>query len=137
MVTSEADIVTAMQHSYPKLTEIIHLLKSDKETWTDQQKTTLDKFFIKNEMLYRKVDGKELWEVPSSMRKSITVKFHDLSFHFVVDHTVSKIKEKYYFPKMRRYVKYHISVCPECLLKKFLEEKTRRITPNNTRETTL
>jgi len=118
MVTSEADSIVAMQHSDSKLTEIIKLLKSDKRTWTNQQKTTLEKYLIKNEMLYRKVDGKELWEVPNSMRKSITVKFHDLSGHFAVDHTVSKIKEKYYFPKMRRYVKYHINACPECLLRK-------------------
>ncbi|KAE9527039.1 hypothetical protein AGLY_013687 [Aphis glycines] len=99
---------------------------SNKETWTNQQKTSLEKYLIKNEMLYRTVDKKELWEVLNSMRKSITVKFHDLSDYFAIDHNVSKIKEKYYFPKMRRYVKYHINVYPECLLRKIPRGKRPR-----------
>lgn len=64
------------------------------------------------------VDGEMrlLWAVTDSMRKSIVVRFHDLAGHFAVDRTVSKIKEKYYFPQMRRYVKMHINCCPECVL---------------------
>jgi len=72
-------------------------------------------------ILYKKVtlDDNEtrlLWVVPESMRKSIVVRFHDLAGHFAVDRTVRKIKEKYYFPRMRRYVKMHIKCCPECIL---------------------
>lgn len=35
------------------------------------------------------------------MRKSIVVKCRDLVDRFALGHTVAKIKEKYYFPKMR------------------------------------
>jgi len=52
------------------------------------------------------------------MRKSIVVKFHDLMGHFAVDRTVSKIKELYWFPGMKRYVRRHISMCFECLVNK-------------------
>lgn len=52
------------------------------------------------------------------MRKSIVVKFHDLMGHFAVDRTVAKIKELYWFPSMKRYVRRHISMCFECLVNK-------------------
>jgi len=52
------------------------------------------------------------------VRKSIGVKNHDLAGHGAVDRTVAKIQENYYFSKMRRYVRYHITCYPECLLYK-------------------
>jgi len=64
------------------------------------------------------VDGemRMLWSISDLMRKIIIVRFHDLAGHFAVDQTVIKIKEKYYFPLMRCYVKMHINCCPECVL---------------------
>lgn len=44
------------------------------------------------------------------------MKYHDISGHFSEERTVRKIQEKYYFPKMRRYLRFHINSCPECLL---------------------
>lgn len=61
---------------------------------------------------------KLLWVVPESMRKSIVVKFHDLAGHFALERTVLKIMERYYFPRMRRYVRYHIQSCTECVINK-------------------
>lgn len=84
------------------------------------QKIKAKPFVLKENLLYRVAEEygetKILWEVPNAMRKSIVVKYYDLFGHYSVDNTVAKIKEKYYFPKMRRYVKYHINSCPECLL---------------------
>ena len=52
------------------------------------------------------------------MRKSVTVRCHDLAGHFGLDRTVARIKEYYWFPGMRRYVKHHITHCFECFLVK-------------------
>ncbi|UYV82246.1 hypothetical protein LAZ67_21001454 [Cordylochernes scorpioides] len=52
------------------------------------------------------------------MRKSLVVKFHDLMGHFAVDRTVNKIKEFYWFPLMKRYVRRHVARCVECLFNK-------------------
>jgi len=75
---------------------------------------------LHHRILYRKVTVDDeirlLWMVPESIRKIIVVRFHDLTGHFAMDRTVSKIKEKYYFPMMRRYLKMHINCCPECIL---------------------
>lgn len=57
-----------------------------------------------------------LWMVPKCMRKGLAVKFHDLNGHFAMDRTVAKIIERYYFSQMKRYLRVHISTCPECTL---------------------
>ncbi|UYV66976.1 hypothetical protein LAZ67_4003508, partial [Cordylochernes scorpioides] len=51
-------------------------------------------------------------------RKSLVVKFHDLMGHFATDRTVNKIKELYWFPSMKRYVRRHVAMCLECLFNK-------------------
>lgn len=63
--------------------------------------------------------------VPNAMRKAIVIKFHDQMGHFALDRTVSKILENYYFPGLRRYVRYHINCCPECVLNKQPRRKQR------------
>lgn len=121
-VRSERDEVAAMQHSDTRVAELISILKTPATSRTKQQAARVQQYLLKDNLLYRVVkegdNVKYLWEVPSSMRKSIVVKYHDLSGHFAVDRTVAKIQERYYFPKMRRYVRYHINCCPECLLTK-------------------
>ena len=42
-------------------------------------------------------------------------KNHDISGHFSVDKTLSEIRERYYFPRMKNYVKQHIRGCIDCL----------------------
>lgn len=57
------------------------------------------------------------------MRKSLVVKFHDLDGHFAVDQTVEKIVERYYLLRMKKYIKYHISIRSECAIHKKLHGK--------------
>ena len=52
------------------------------------------------------------------MRKSIVIRYHDLSSHFGVDKTVKRINDYFYFPKMKRYVRDHVKNCSDCLLAK-------------------
>lgn len=119
---TEEEFATSMQHSDSRVAELINILKLSPNIRTKQQTERVQQYLLKDNLLYRRVgEGEEtkyLWEVSTSMRKSIMVKYHDLSGHFGVDRTVAKIQEKYYFPRMERYVKYHINCCPECLLYK-------------------
>jgi len=89
---------------------------------TAADNVTVRGYLLNKGLVYRKVmngdEEKHLWAVPDSMRKSIVVRFHDLAGHFSLDRTVMKIMERYYFPGLRRYVKYHIQCCPECILTK-------------------
>lgn len=75
---------------------------------------------LKDGKLFRiEGDGRKLlFVMPKAMRKTLCVKFHDMQGHFSVDRTVARIKELYWFPQMKRYVKQHIQGCFECLLAK-------------------
>lgn len=66
-VEIESDGVKAMQYSDSRLMELMNLLKIDPEKWTTHQKRQLNNYIIKNQMLYRKIGEKELWEVPNAM----------------------------------------------------------------------
>lgn len=122
MVMTEEDHVLAMQRSDATLKRIIDILQKDPDDRTKFENQTVQNYELNNALLYKVVqfptERKKMWVVPSTMRKSLVVKFHDLSGHFAVDRTVAKIQERYYFPRMRRYVKFHISCCPECALNK-------------------
>ncbi|CAI6370258.1 unnamed protein product [Macrosiphum euphorbiae] len=123
-----------MQYSDPELREIIESLKQ-----ATASKITTQNYKLINGLLYRLVQSatgpRKLWMVPKRMRKSLVVKFHDLSGHFAVERTVSRMMERYYFPRMRRYVKAHINMCPECAIYKKLRGRQagmlHPITPGN------
>lgn len=118
LTMTEEEYVITMQRSDQRLREIIDTLTKTK----DPEEQKLSNFELRNGILYRIVLVKEelrsLWMVPNAMRKAIVIKFHDQMGHFAVDRTVDKILEQYYFPAMRRYVRYHINCCPECVLTK-------------------
>lgn len=114
---SEEDYIIAMQCSDEELKTIIAELNVEKPPLTIKSR-----YELINGILYRKVaqnrEDRKLWMVPKSMRKSLMIKFHDLSGHFSVDRTVTKILEKYYFPRMRRYVRDHIHMSAACIVNK-------------------
>lgn len=114
---TEEEYVAGMQYGDHDIKQIITELKSD-----SPRRQTIDNYKLYNNLLYRKVHINKhqilRWMVPKSMRKGIVIKYHDLSGHFALDRTVSKISEKYYFPGMRRYVRVHISCCPQCAITK-------------------
>lgn len=119
---SEEDQVISMQRTDTKLNNIIDILSREESGRSKLEAEMVKDHSLVNGILYKEVmvDGvkNKLWVVPSAMRKSLVVRFHDLAGHFAVDRTVRKIMEQYYFPGMRRYVRVHIQCCPECVLTK-------------------
>lgn len=79
---------------------------------------------------YASMNGRLVWEtesdgkrqskfvLPKCMRKAVVVQCHDLMGHFSLDRTVAKINERFWFPRMRNYVRKHISQCFECIYNK-------------------
>ncbi|GBM09860.1 Transposon Tf2-8 polyprotein [Araneus ventricosus] len=122
LTLSVEDQVLMMQHADDTLKELILILEKDNEDRTKEEKQKVRNYVLKGNRLFRAInDGARerlLFVIPKSMRKNIVVKFHDLMGHFAVDKTVSKIKELYWFPYMKRYVRHHTSMCFECLVNK-------------------
>ncbi|GBL85471.1 hypothetical protein AVEN_34645-1 [Araneus ventricosus] len=124
--TEEVEInkqITNLLAADDTLKELILILEKDNEDRTKEAKQKVQNYVLKGYRLFRVItDGARerllLFVIPKSKRKSIVVKFHDLMGHFAVDKTVSKIKELYWFPYMKRYVCRHMSIRFECLVNK-------------------
>ncbi|UYV78553.1 hypothetical protein LAZ67_16001984 [Cordylochernes scorpioides] len=111
-----------IQHSDPELRDLIQIFRKDPCDRTVGEQNRINDYSYKGGRLFRMVkNGEEeraLYVIPKSMRKSLVVKFHDLMGHFATDRTVNKIKELYWFPSMKRYVRRHVAMCLECLFNK-------------------
>lgn len=56
--------------------------------------------------------------------RSIVIRNHDLCSHLGVDKTVNRIVNYFYFAGLRRYVKFHIKNCSECIVMQNRLEKS-------------
>lgn len=115
------DKVLMYQYADEDLKRKIDILKKAAEDRTEQEKNRTKDFRLDKGRLIKEetdVEGrkKQLFVLPESMRKSITVRYHDQLGHFAVDRVVAKIREHYWFAGMRRYVKHHIKRCLDCLM---------------------
>ncbi|UYV70994.1 hypothetical protein LAZ67_8001358, partial [Cordylochernes scorpioides] len=119
--------IMMIQHSDPELRDLVQIFRKDPCDRTVGEQNRINDYSYKGGRLFRMVkNGEEeraLYVIPKSMRKSLVVKFHDLIGHFAVDRTVNKIKELYWFPSMKRYVRRHIARCVECLFNKVPGDK--------------
>lgn len=78
-------------------------------------------FAIFHGKLYRRwPDGRNALVVPARRRAAVLLSCHDspLGGHFGFTKTYSQIRERFYWPKMRRDVKRHVQSCPGCQLRK-------------------
>lgn len=112
---TEEEYIRCVQRSDSELINIITAL----ENGTENVQITRD-YEMRYGALYRKIcimdENRSLWMVPNTLRKSLVIRYHDLAGHFSVDRTVKRILEKYWFPRLKNYVKRHIRFCPECAL---------------------
>lgn len=59
-----------------------------------------------------------MYVVPQVMRKVLVIHYHDMASNFGFDNTVSRIKQFYYFPRKKGYVKWHKQNCFVCYVAK-------------------
>ncbi|UYV72254.1 hypothetical protein LAZ67_9002361, partial [Cordylochernes scorpioides] len=120
-ITLEEQILM-IQHSDPELRDLIQIFRKDPCDRTVGEQNRINDYSYKGGRLFRMVkNGEEeraLYVIPKSMSKRLVVKFHDLMGHFATDRTVNKIKELYWFPSMKRYVRRNVAMCLECLFNK-------------------
>lgn len=69
---------------------------------------------LKNNGVYRIVGEEMKWLVPRGVRWQILKMNHDDVGHCGFEKTLHRIKEHYWFKKMRRFIKKYVSSCLEC-----------------------
>lgn len=71
-------------------------------------------FVLRRDRIYRNTEGGLRWVVPKGCRWQILQKNHDHIGHFGFEKTLERIKEHYWFSKMRKFVKKYVNSCLEC-----------------------
>ena len=108
-VEVDDDWLAIAQREDPILTDIMQRTKTGER---------IDNYVLEEGKLFYRVDDEEndlRWVVPKKVRWQITKKNHDDVGHFALDKTLALIRRKYWFPKMKRYVKGYIGACLSCL----------------------
>ena len=72
------------------------------------EKEDVDGYVLKGGLLFKFIkpgqEIRELYVIPKAMRKSMVIRYHDLSQHFGIDKTLKRMQEQFYFPRMRQYI---------------------------------
>ncbi|GFX54439.1 transposon Tf2-6 polyprotein [Trichonephila clavipes] len=75
-----------------------------------------DNYCIKNNILYKFIDGAEVLVIPDEMQHHFIKNAHDKG-HFSVKRTLEHIKNKYFIPQLQSKIEKYISNCVTCILK--------------------
>jgi len=118
MTLGTEDKVRMAQQVDEEVRRIVTIMLKPENIRTKAERAIAQEYSLRGKLLYRTYQGKQLFVMPKSMRKSIVVAAHDLGGHLSVDKTVSKITQDFWFVGLRRYVRYHIRMCMECLMTK-------------------
>lgn len=100
--------------------KIIDILEST--ALTDDEKLRKAKGFTLQDdgILYKVCDGRFTVVIPERRRPRILLNCHDAPFgaHLGFSRTYAKIKSRFYWPKLRKDVKKHVTTCDKCQRRK-------------------
>lgn len=107
-ININTDWIAAMQRASTEILEVRNKLENgDEETHT--------KFTMYNGRVYRITKGRWRIYVPVELRHEVVANAHKSLAHLGIDKTLSKLKETYYFPGMRKYVTTYINRFINCI----------------------
>lgn len=111
MVVTQTDWLSTVQSADTEIQRKISILNDpESEDIVDVR----NNYVVRNGKLYRKTDQGDRWVVPKGVRWQILKQCHDDIGHFAFEKTLAKVKECYWFGKMRRFVKKYVESCLEC-----------------------
>ncbi|KAK9736990.1 Integrase zinc binding domain [Popillia japonica] len=113
----ERDWLCILQKQDSKIRDIVEILNKETKN-TEEEKRVDREYEIRDGRLFKKDMDNVLWVVPKRARWQITKKWHDDIGHPALGKTLAKIKENFWWPRMRNYVKGYIGTCIECLYNK-------------------
>lgn len=107
--------ILTLQLADTELERIFKILKPN----LDQEISDIKKnYVVKNHALHRKVGEELRLVVPKDARWQICRANHDEVGHFGLSKTLERIQSRYWFPKLRRFVKKYVSACIDCAYNK-------------------
>jgi len=105
------DWVAALQRSDKEVSNIITKIEA-------KDPTVENKYIVESGRLYRLTEGRWRLFLPEELRyDAVSITHRELS-HLGIDKTLNKVKECFYFPKMRDFVTKYINRCVNCMFYK-------------------
>lgn len=120
-ISTDSWILT-LQMADPELERIFKILKPSQDAQLSEIKKN---FVIKNHSLHRKVGDELRLVVPKDARWQVCRANHDDVGHFGIAKTLERVQSRYWFPKLRRFVKKYVSACIDCAYNKDSAAKVR------------
>jgi hypothetical protein len=105
------DWVAALQRNSEEVTEIISKLEA-------KDSSVSEKYVTDSGRLYRITKGRWRLFLPEDLRQDVVSLTHRELSHLGIDKTLNKLKENFYFPKMRDFVTKYINRCINCMFYK-------------------
>lgn len=122
----DSDWLSTVQSSDSEIQRKVRIL-------TDSQSAevveVMDNYVVRNKKLFRKTTEGERWVVPKGVRWQILKQCHDDIGHFAFDKTYNKVKETYWFSKMKKFVRKYVDSCLECSYSKATNRKKPLLHP--------
>lgn len=110
--------VTMAQQADLLIKQIKLILSKPDEDQTKSEKRLVNTFLLKNNLVYKKCNGRDLFVMLKSMRKSIAVTAHDLSGHPALDIFINDVIKGFWFSKLRKSIQKYINLCIQCFMVK-------------------
>lgn len=113
---SQTDWIVTMQLQDENLQRIVDILNGKSHSKDERQLKTV--YELKNNRLYRNVDGRLRWVVPNAVRWRVVKSAHDDRGHFGLEKTVDYLRREFWFAGMRNYVQKYLQACFVCSVNK-------------------
>uniref|UniRef100_A0AAG5DS95 RNA-directed DNA polymerase n=1 Tax=Anopheles atroparvus TaxID=41427 RepID=A0AAG5DS95_ANOAO len=109
---SNSDFLVTLQRQDSRLVNIIDILLRDPTCAAEEQ--VKNNYLLEDYRLFRKIDGRKCFVVPSRVRWRMIKSYHDDKGHVAEEKVLAMIKDNFWFPKMRKYIRSYIDACPKC-----------------------
>lgn len=117
---TEADWLLSVQLQDTSISEIRQILESGQ---ADENKHLFNCYELLGNKVYRRTEHGRRWVVPKPCIWQIIKANHDDIGHFSLDKSLERIKDKYWFPNMKKIVSKYIKNCINCIYFKNLHGK--------------
>ncbi|CAH2008799.1 unnamed protein product [Acanthoscelides obtectus] len=112
LLIQEDDYLREAQDQDESIVEIKNILLSGD---VQSHKDVFNNYDLRGNKVYKLTPYGRRWVVPKKCRWQIVKANHDDIGHFAVDKTLEKIKQRYWFPRMRHFITKYINACLPCL----------------------
>ncbi|XP_074025642.1 uncharacterized protein [Leptinotarsa decemlineata] len=111
MLISEGDWLAKVQNEDPEIRRIKEILESG---LIEDEKDIFNNYDLRAGKVFKITANGRRWVVPKNCRWQVIQANHDEMGHFSVEKTPQRVMDRYWFPKMRRFITKYVKSCLHC-----------------------